>query len=105
MACPCFRPPKVGVSTLSRIAPDHLAEAKQREDCAIENPVLVADHERLVVRSGQTKPLQSPKASADHHQQTDQAADDPHDDVECPPHIVPRVESRTLRPHPSTSSG
>src|SRR5258705_3329021 len=68
--------PRAGESPLSRVAPDDLCDAQQSEDRAIDHPVLVADHERFVVRAGEMQPLQGPEASADDHQQAEQAAYD-----------------------------
>jgi hypothetical protein len=72
---------------LPRIAPDHLANAKQCQDCSIESPAFVAGHEPHLECNA--KSLQHPYGSHRNHHETHEAADDSHDHVECGTHESP----------------
>src|SRR5579862_3278980 len=65
---------------LPRIAPDHLPNGKQYQDRAIDDPVLVADHEAIA--ECKIEPLQNPDRSQGDHRKTEQCAYDSHADVE-----------------------
>jgi hypothetical protein len=65
---------------LPGVAPDHLAHADQRQDCAIDSPVIVADHEANA--ESEVQALKDPDASHQNHHNSYQTANYPHDDVE-----------------------
>jgi hypothetical protein len=69
---------------LTSIAPDDLGESDERENRAINRPVIVADHEADT--KGEIEALEDPDDPHQNHHDADQGADDPHHDIECGPH-------------------
>lgn len=66
---------------LTRITPDDFGDADQRQDRAVDRPVIVTDHEADA--EGQVHALEHPDRPRQDHQDADQAADDPHHDIKC----------------------
>jgi hypothetical protein len=69
---------------LSGIAPDDFGDAHQRQDGAVNRPMIIADHESDTKR--QVKALKDPHHSHQDHRDTDQRSDDAHDVIEGWPH-------------------
>jgi hypothetical protein len=87
-ACATFRGRGRDVSeALSGIAPDDFRNADQRQDGPVYRPVNVTDHESDA--ECQVEALQDPDDAHEDHRYADQAADDPHHNVEWSPHALP----------------
>lgn len=79
-----------GDGRLAKVAPHDLRDAEQCQDHPEENPSPLADHEAHPECQIQT--LQYPDRAHRYHRQPNQAADNPHDGVECA-HGHPRCSS------------
>lgn len=67
-------------TTLPGIAPDNLGDAHQREDRAANRPIKVSDHESDA--EGEVEALEDPHGAHAHHRNPDEAADNPHHNIE-----------------------
>src|ERR1700685_4387018 len=78
--------PDGSINALSSIAPDDLGDADQRQDRAVNRPMIIADHEADA--EGQVEALENPDSPHADHRKADQGADNPHCCIECFPHGV-----------------
>src|ERR1700691_2690747 len=76
--------PDGSINALSSIAPDNLGDADQRQDRAVNRPMIIADHEADA--EGQVEALKSPDCPHADHRNADQGADNPQCCIECFPH-------------------
>lgn len=87
---------------MTGVAPNDLADADYSQDSSIERPMLVPLH-RAAPHStpGKVESLHNPNASQQEQQNTNDAADEPHDSIEhmqqnTPPDRLPSVSERIL---------
>jgi hypothetical protein len=75
---------------LPGVAPNNLTDTDNDHDSAIERPVLVPLHEAAAhCAPGKIESLQEPNASHQDHQDTNEAAENPHDSIEHSHQHVP----------------
>jgi hypothetical protein len=75
---------------LPGVAPNNLTDTDNDHDSAIERPMLVPLHEAAAhCTPGKIESLQEPNASHQDHQDTNEAAENPHDSIEHSHQNVP----------------
>jgi len=89
--------PRESSLALARVAPDHLADPRKGKQGAVHGPLRLPNHE--ADSKGKIQTLQDPHDADQHHAEANEAADDPHDDVEEIPHgLRPQYEKWLIMP-------